>query len=699
MLDHINLVGYVPELMKEKIAIKHGKGLVVNKGKESNPALAATFNTLLMRLGFVATKQLSAVLETRAAKDFEALVNVVMPVLRELKGADASYKPMYPNFPSQVMEASEYELYRNAILHYWSDGQWLPEYQKLAREQKIEVTSLIPLNALDETAFKAIFTRLLGSNESLSEFDKKAVKWFLDTVEDLPYPESIPFKENLCLLAGYLINDGRDISKIVKTATDVLRVATYLSGGDVSLATNTKFKSLPRSQRKLLIRALEKVVSEEDIARHRNKWGKLFHNLHVREHSDSLAVIADKLRNNKRMETFNGKVESLISKKDIQSVVDLLKKRPGDFARRLDHLLRISGKKSYIINNFRLVADDVDTRVLLQVLGHLNTREEATTTRTVFPKGNTQKVYLVRKNLEALSAQTINKLRSGIEESLTKCFSALESLGKVYIDPALTECPIPSGQRSASEGLIQVARGTRLPLPADKNTLRFFIYWVGQDIDLSASLHDEDFSMQETIAYYNLKNDRYGAYHSGDITNAIHGACEFIDITMDKALEAGHRYVVMNVRVFRGPSFKEHDICYAGWMTREHPHSNEIFEPKTVENKINVMSESKSCIPVVFDLLERKAIWTDIATPSYGGGFSRVGLSANNVGNNKGSMEDTLAAVTTMKNKVSLHKLFSLHAKARGKIVSKRDDATTVFSLTEGITPKDIAVIASDYLK
>src|SRR5207244_2582694 len=107
------------------------------------------------------------------------------------------------------------------------------------------------------------------------------------------------------------------------------------------------------------------------------------------------------------------------------------------------------------------------------------------------------------------SFDVYNNLINGIKKSLKERFAKLPSLGKVYLDPQLRECPVPSQQRSASKGLFSVARGTRLPFDSRENalgrlsncefgfsssktanTLRFFIYWIGQDIDLSASLHD-----------------------------------------------------------------------------------------------------------------------------------------------------------------------------------------------------------------
>jgi len=312
----------------------------------------------------------------------------------------------------------------------------------------------------------------------------------------------------------------------------------------------------------------------------------------------------------------------------------------------------------------------------------------------VFPKGNTQKAVVLRQTLEALDPQLLTELTKGIRQTLVDRFSSLETLGKVWIDPDLMDCPLPSQQRSASEGLINVARGTRLPIYSadEKDTLRFFIHWVGRDIDLSATLHCEDFSIMEQVSYTNLRSKGFQAYHSGDITSAPNGASEFIDVTITGALERGARYLAMNVLVYSGPTFAEHEECFAGWMMRSSPKSNEVFDAKTVEQKIDVRANSRNVVPVVFDLQERKAIWTDISTSSrsyYGG---------NNVESNQASIQETLEAIIDAKHKLSLYELFELHALARGEAAHTKEEADTIFSLEEGVTPFNLNLINAEYI-
>jgi len=48
--------------------------------------------------------------------------------------------------------------------------------------------------------------------------------------------------------------------------------------------------------------------------------------------------------------------------------------------------------------------------------------------------------------------------------------------------------------------------------------------------------------------------------------------------------------------------------------------------------------------------------------------------------------------------KPDLYDLFMLHAKARGELVDTLDQADTVYSVEQGITPYDIEQIMAEYL-
>lgn len=682
---------------------------------------AVTLNAMMMELGYILSEDLFQHFSHLKKATFKRISDPLLNALKELKGAHVKHRPMYPNFPMQVMKASDVELFVNAILHYYSDGTWLPSYHDLPRKLAFEEAKYQTISGISIDEFRGIFTQLLNSSDSISAEDMSIIQWFLDQNDAhlLKVPAKIPFKENQCIIAAEWLKRKRSISSLVDNATDILRIATYMAGGDVSLAENTHFPSLPRSQRRVLTKQLERVISEEDIGRHRNKWVRLFHSLHVGEYSKKVYRIAKKARNGKRLKSFYSHLEAALLDQNIGKAVNLLKTRPGEFGRRLDHVLRLAIEKdaspevinkpkqlnqfdalselfitddnaNRVIGAFLEIVDKIPTRNLLQLQGHLNRRSVFCDERVVFPKGSFQNAIIVSTPLTALDSQWLMPLKTGIEESLKQRFAELASLGKVWIDPLLIDCPLPTQQRSASDSLMNIARGTRLPILGDKDTLRLFVYWVGKDIDLSATFHNEEGLEIGHVSYTNLKSNKYQAYHSGDIVDAPRGASEFIDISIPAAAKKA-RYLAMNVLVFNGPNFAEHDTCFVGWMTREKPNSNEIYEPKTVQQKLDLRQNCRLMIPVVFDLQERRAIWTDLPT-------SRSARRINNVENNRAAIQHKLKAIVNTQNKLSLYELFELHAEARGEQVENREAADIVFAYDGDISPYHVNTINSDYV-
>jgi hypothetical protein len=127
-------------------------------------------------------------------------------------------------------------------------------------------------------------------------------------------------------------------------------------------------------------------------------------------------------------------------------------------------------------------------------------------------------------------------------------------------------------------------------------------------------------------------------------------------------------------------------------MLRKKPNHNAIYEPATVQQKLNLTQNCRSMIPVLFDLHLREVVWTDlpILKDAYGYG--------NNVRNNSASIQDKLNAIVNTQNRLSLYDLFRLHALGRGALVNTQAEAETVFAMNAGITPFHVNEINANYL-
>lgn len=676
------------------ISLKKLNGIVIDSsGEENNELLVLTFNSNLMNLGYVLSKELYYSLVLKDEETIKTIANDTINNLKKIVGSDVKYKPMYPNFPQQVVNATDVELFVNAIVHYWSFGTILPEYREHDRSFAFEDNEITELQMVSEDDFNNIFIGLLSSKDSISELDTKIIQWFLDNYEELEYPNEIGYKEILCLVAADQLNKGNDISRIVKTGKDVMRVYAYISEQDHTLSNNNiVFKNLPRSKRKKMTKALENVLTLEETKTNSNLWVRMFHALHVGDYSKKVYDIAKSVRENEKIKTFNSHIEEYIEEGYLQLAIDLLKKRPSMYARRLDELLMKFDQDERIINNFEKIVDQIPNRVLFQLIGHFRNRNYDVQERYVMPKGMSQNVFVLNQPLNSLKNSTIKRIVEICENQVIQTFSQMDNIGNVYIDEEMMNCPIPTQMRSSSEAKKEIARGTKIKF--EKDTIRFFIYWVGRDIDLSATLYDENYQYIEHCSYTNLRGDGY--HHSGDITSAPNGASEFIDIDVNDVLknEPDVRYVAMQVYVYSGPTFEEHETVYCGWMERDHPNSNEIYDPKTVKQKVDLTSKSSVSIPVFLDLKEKTIIWCD--TNAKDSGYSK--RYVKNVENYVGSVSDVTKFFNERNNKISLYDLFVYHALSRGNIVDNPDEADMIVSWDGDMTPYHINEINSSFV-
>jgi stress response protein SCP2 len=433
--------------------------------------------------------------------------------------------------------------------------------------------------------------------------------------------------------------------------------------------------------------------------RHRQKWLRLGERIHPKHYEleyPRAAKAFEALRSNKsKVKPLTAVVENHIKDGDMLAAVNILSGRSGEFARRLDKLLRDSEEihHAYIINQFARASHGVSTKILLQLIAHFRSGFNPLY-RTFFPKGQIAKAYTIDNEKILIPEKSRDYVVSVCKEELINRFKALEPLGNVYIDPLLEGCNVPFAQRSMSDALVRITRGTKYPLDIEQgNTIRMFLYWMEGDrrvdIDLSACMFDSDFKYVGHVSYTNLRYESGRgnpiSVHSGDITSAPDGACEFIDIDVDR-FNKGVRYVSMNVYSYTQQYFKDVPVCFAGWMIRNKPNSNEIFEPKTVEQKIDLNGEYRYSIPVMFDLKTLEVIYCDLGSEH-----------GRNIENSKKTSHALRGIIEPAKP--TMRDLLELHVIARGKVVADKEDADIVFSLTDGITPfKDVDYINSELL-
>lgn len=681
--------------------------LGIGTAKVANDRCITTIMKNIEELGYTFSREVFDVLRTYSVNELTEFYLELKAALMKLKGANVVYMPMYADFPKGVMDAHFSELYINAMVHYWSDGILYPKNHRKRVNDRLPLfdeTKVKVLQLGSEADVRQIFDNICTSRTSISRTDREDVAYLFET-ENMKLPDNIPHKENAAYISALYLQKNplarvSGLRKYIKTATDVLRLVTAMSDGDVSLAENTRYKSFTRRQRRMIMELLSGCPNiEGDMLRYKERWIRIGERIHPSEFDCSRYTLEydrainafDKLRNNRKIETFAGKVEFDLAYGEYESALAELVKRPGELARRLDQLLRETYKEP-VIRSFASVAEKVSTPVLLQVREHFLHRAEQADVRVFFPKGSLAKCHSERNNLPDIDERYCQEVVRICENALVKIYGQREPMGKVYLSEDYRNYVVPFSQRSASKAMKTIVRGSRLPMDSQTNAVRAFIWWTNMDkcdfesydsgridIDLSAAIFDENWNYMEHVSYTNLKSAKYKACHSGDIVNGGpvdgDGVSEFLDVDVDSVVRCGARYVVYQVYSFTCQTYADMPHAMFGWMERADVDSGEIYEPKTVEQKLDLTADSMVCIPVIFDCVKREFIWCDM-------NMSLSGIHANIGGNNLESNLSGVAAVCySMVNvkKPDLYDLIALNVMGRGVLVDNREDADIVF--------------------
>lgn len=465
--------------MENLILMRRRNKILLTEGtreKETTNLSERQIATILKNLeayGYTISKNIYKILRTYTEKELMSFYRNITDIIENLTGGNVFYQPMYPNFPMEVMEKEDSELYINAFIHYLFNGKLLPNINKNKRLPLFDEIKIKVIDLAEQDELISIMRNIMESKTSISEMDKADLAWFFENYKANIYmPDNIPIKENAAYICKlYLENtskpDYKVIHKYIRTATDVLRLATAMSNGDISLSGNTKFISFPRSIRRLFLSILNNANNlEEDMKHYKNKWIKLGERLHPSEYARYIktAEAFRKIRNDEKIETFGGKLEGFLISGDYYSALAMLKTRAGEFARKLDYLLRTVNDKNLVINSFLQISDSISTTVLLQVKNHFEHRNDDNPYRVFFPKGNLANAKLIENNLPKIPEKYCNAIVKICENTLIAKYQKRDFLGSVYLSEDFKNYYVPFNQRSASNSLKTVVRGSKLPL-------------------------------------------------------------------------------------------------------------------------------------------------------------------------------------------------------------------------------------------
>ena len=478
---------------------------------------------------------------------------------------------------------------------------------------------------------------------------------------------------------------------------------------------------MSRPLRRALLQLLEEMSWQnlmDDMLRHQSWWVWVGEFLHPHEYhkrfpqvAEAFKIIRKKGPNGEKAKahlTFHGKLEEAIDEKDVETLVQLLGKRPGEFARRLDHLLRLAGANEHaldtVVETFKRNITKYSTPVLATLLNHLPQRKEQLPFRIYWPKGSVSRGISAKDERRPLPERVIDDCFDAIEKELLSRFANCEMWQACLLDRALKQVIVPFNERTASPGAVDLPRGSSMKIDSSK-TLRLFLHWcepekdgTTTDLDLSVGFYDDKWQYLGVCSYYQLaftsadgsfyegshvEEGKWIAKSAGDFVEAPYpdGATEFIDLHCKNAADFGIRYAVMVVNSYAGLPFSELERAFAGLMVRDDP-KGKHFDPRTVELKFALRGENGIFMPLVLDIQEKRLHWLDV--------FSKGKLMMNNVeSSNKAIQIICPQQIEYFQSgtRMNMYQLSLLHAAARSKKVYLRDsNQITIYSKSKSET-------------
>ena len=709
------------------IALRHFNGIYIAKNTDDNineTLSIEEFATLIKKFegyGYIFSKELAIAISKEERNTIIDKLKSVIKVIEDFK-SDKNYTVFYKNFPDEVINMNEIDLYINQILHYWLG--YLPSNNENIIKEDVEPSKLVKareLNLIDDEMIEKLFVDLLSSNVTLSEqyLDDVCVLTNNKSIKELEkYMEYIQMKETLTAVSSYILKKEGVLIGNFKTTTDILRLIAKISGDELN-NKHIHFAYFSRTELSQLMTKLENLQNPmPDIKRYSKPWHTFF-KLYAKKINfnkyPKVRKAVDMLFGDISYMTERGKINEQInrlpamSEEELDNFVKEYTVFYGDYIRGILSLLNKAKENQYekLLLGLENCVTKVNTRILFQLYDRvINLQEkDKTVPRLVNSKGKWRKL---RESI-SLSDELLNRVLQIVEDGIKTQLKEKENLGKVYIDKSYKDIMLTTSEKDSNVSLRPMTRGSRIAFNPNAEVLRFFVAWKNLDektlkeltpmysrvdVDLSALSFDKDFKFKRVVAYYNQKE--MGFAFSGDITDAPEGALEYIDILdLEKLKKKGDRYILMQIRSYNGYTFEEINSVYAGVMELT---SNEAKEKKNmystaITQGFQIMSPQITTNTILVDLVKFEYVWLDMNMANY-----KVDTFQNSLTYEEIPYLNDLLKYFMKKQYVTMYDLLKLNADVRGMLVENKKEADIIFEKVDNKNNLALADILSNYL-
>lgn len=596
-------------------------------------------------------------------------------------------------------------------------------------------SKLKELRLFTEEDIKRVYITLLMSTTPLDATQRETLETLL-SVYGLPDGVSINMKETVMLVVKALVANGREdeAAKLMKTPADVLRYLWFLKTGNVQIVEPKTLiaharklyyhmwgtldrgadasKEMKQKLRLKYDRKTCRMVAKwlngmnvssyqaaENMNPKRGMWVRMIRALRLGEYSrkpgfENLAELLDVFYKHE-YETWQGKVNDAHIHNDADTVIRMLKERPGLFARCLFATMLRFGKEK-TLSTFNEVSHKLPSRLLLALGNTAELYFSDNPTRLARPiTGGTVQIpankllalYSTEERMDMVAA--INEL---FKSSMERRFASVQTDSKtMYIDNSLYNIPISIGDRSTTiQDTSCALMGTRFPIEGDN--IRLFMQWgkglhaQHMDMDLSCRIALPDNKVSE-CAYYCLET--IGAKHSGDIRSIpeMVGTAEYIELSMPQLIDAGARYVTFTCNAYSVGALSPNLVV--GWMDSIHQmkiseKNGVAYDSSCVQHMVRISENniSKGLVFGVLNVEQREIVWLEMP-------FTNQTIK----GCDTRSVEMLLHK---LESKLSVGELLEMKADAQNlSVVDTPDNADEVYTYEWALNPADISLLLS----
>lgn len=528
------------------------------------------------------------------------------------------------------------------------------------------VNKLKTLELWTEVDLKKYLTSLLESPVALDATQIDDLNILLKHFS-FPAGVEVKMKETLMVVIDVLVEQDHAqlASQFFKTPNDILRYLWYKHTGflqiiepktiskrmkknamnlhpqlDNSLAT--KIKSLNdlklkfnRTECKIYATWLNNLTIDiidqcEMMHPKRSMWVRVIRALRLAEYGkrkgfENLALLLDTFYNEK-YEVWQGKVNEYKMKTDAKGTFELLKQRPGLFARSLFSSMLWFGP-DITINQFKEIMDKVPARLIFTLNMYAEVYFDKNVSRTVKPLGGVSKNIPSNKLLGLYSDVELKRMMSLVQslslEVIKNNLKKVENTNStIFIDKGLFNIPIAIGDRNENlQDQPGALMGTRFKVEGD--TVRLFLQWgeglPAQHLDMDLSCRVAYEKKNEFCSYSQLVIP--GCKHSGDIQRIPDkiGTAEYIDVDLNELTQLGAKYVSFACNAYTNGSLAPNLVV--GWMNSNSPmrisSSGVAYDPTAVQHQVKIKQNlTKGMVFGVLDVEKREIIWLEM---SFGG--------------------------------------------------------------------------------